>query len=551
MPVLAPKPTPYDPDEWQELPLEERGRLACQAWAVDGYGTPWGAYVFYFVKAVLYVLGWALFCGLSPELGGLGSIGEWWLKPVAFEKAILFSMLFEGVGLGCGSGPLTARYFPPVGGPLYFLRPGTIKLPLIPAIGGGNRRTYLDVALYAAWVTVMLYALIAPSASGGVLLAILILSAVMGVRDRTLLLAQRAEHYWVTIFVFAAAAYMGENAIAGAMCVQLALWFWAGVSKLNHHFPSVVCVMTSNSPVAGRWMRRRVYRDFPNDLRPSRMATVMAHMGTVLELAVPIAFLIAWNRPSLLVAMALMLLLHGYITSSVPVGVPIEWNIMVVYGAFALFWAHPEVSPFDLQSPVVMLVLLLTCVGLPLFGNLFPSRLSFLFSMRYYAGNWAYSAWLFRKGSHAKLTKLIKSAPWVADQLERIYDARTVRGILSKALGFRMMHLHGRALAKLIPKSACDLCEYDYMDGEIIAGLALGWNFGDGHLHSERLMEAIQERCAFEPGELRAIFVESQPLGGRSQRYRIVDAATGELEAGEVTIEELRATQPWSASPAE
>lgn len=64
-------------------------------------------------------------------------------------------------------------------------------------------------------------------------------------------------------------------------------------------------------------------------------------------------------------------------------------------------------------------------------------------------------------------------------------------------------------------------------------------------------MEAIQERCAFEPGELRAIFVESQPLGGRSQRYRIVDAATGELEAGEVTIEELRATQPWSASPAE
>ena len=39
-----------------------------------------------------------------------------------------------------------------------------------------------------------------------------------------------------------------------------------------------------------------------------------------------------------------MLMLHGFITSNVPMGVPIEWNVMVVYGVFVLFWAHPDVS---------------------------------------------------------------------------------------------------------------------------------------------------------------------------------------------------------------
>ena len=65
--------------------------------------------------------------------------------------------------------------------------------------------------------------------------------------------------------------------IAGAKAVQLALWFWAGVSKLNHHFPAVVCVMTSNSPTTPfAALRRRMYRHYPDDLRPSPLATMMS-----------------------------------------------------------------------------------------------------------------------------------------------------------------------------------------------------------------------------------------------------------------------------------
>jgi hypothetical protein len=242
-----------------------------------------------------------------------------------------------------------------------------------------------------------------------------------------------------------------------------------------------------------------------------------------------------------------MVALHTFITSNVPMGVPIEWNFMVVYGGFALFWAHPEVRAWDVGSAPLGAFLALALVGVPLLGNLAPGRVSFLPSMRYYAGNWAYGVWLFRGESYRKLDRLKKSAPWIADQLGRFYDPATTAGIISRLMAFRMMHLHGRALPKLLPRAVERLEDYEYMEGELVAGLVLGWNFGDGHLHREGLLRSVQAQCGFEPGELRCIFVEAQPLGGKALSYRIHDAANGLMEAGEIAVAPLRELQPWAA----
>ena len=86
--------------------------------------------------------------------------------------------------------------------------------------------------------------------------------------------------------------------------------------------------------------------------------------------------------------------------------------------------------------------------------------------------------------------------------------------------------------------------------GEIVAGMVLGWNFGDGHLHREQLLRAVQEQCGFEEGELRCVFVESQPLGRATLEYRILDAKTGLLERGELDVHALRRCQPWAAEEA-
>lgn len=547
MKLFSPTPTPYDPLDWVKRPLPERGRMVCEAWALQGYGAPLGVYLLYGVKAALYVGAWALFCSMSPSLGGLSSIGSWWLAPLAFQKAILWSMLFEGLGFGCGSGPLTGRYMPPVGGFLHFLRPKTIKLPLFPGLPllGGPKRTWLDVGLYAAVVIALLYALCAPAVTRQMLIPIVLLLPLMALSDRTLFLVFRGEHYWTTSIVFAVAG----NWIAGAKCVQLALWFWAGASKLNHHFPAVVCVMTSNSPVLrSAWLRKLVYRDYPSDLRPSRMAEWMAHAGTALELTVPVFMFFAPAGVPLVVGMVLMFMLHGFITSNVPMGVPIEWNIMVVYGAIALFWAHPDVSALQVGSVGLGAFLFAMLIALPLLGNLFPNRLSFLLAMRYYAGNWASSVWLFRGESYRKLSKLTTSVPWVYDQLDRMYDRSTAVGMVGRVMAFRMMHLHGRALPLLIPRAVEQLQDYEYLDGEIIAGLALGWNFGDGHLHHEQLLANIQAECRFDEGELRCIFLESQPLGKSTMEFRIHDAKSGLRERGLLEIAELRTRQPWAAT---
>src|SRR5438477_12530607 len=109
------------------------------------------------------------------------------------------------------------------------------------------------------------------------------------------------------------------------------------------------------------------------------------------------------------------------------------------------------------------------------------------------------------------------------------------------------MHLHGRTLQTLVPKAVDRLEDYQMMEGELIGGLVLGWNFGDGHLHNEALLRVVQEQCGFDEGELRCIFVESQPLFGKTMELRIVDAKTGLLERGVLEGAALCNRQPSAA----
>lgn len=537
-------PTPYDPMEWITKPFTERARLACQAWATQGYAAPVGIYLVYIFKVFFYVGMFFLICWLTP---GCNSI----LDPIAFQKAILWSMLFEGIGLGCGSGPLAGRYNPPLGGATYFLRVGTTKLPLFPGVPviGNITRSWLDVAVYAAAQLSIIRALFAsgPSISADLIWPIVGFIALAGILDKTLFLIFRSEHYWVTCICFA----LTPDWILGAKWVQIALWFWAGFSKLNHHFPAVCCVMLSNSAVMrSERIRRALYRNYPDDLRPSRFATVAAHMGISLEFGVPLVMLFANTPEMLILGIVLMLMLHVFITSHVPMGVPIEWNFMVVYGAFALFYAHPEVNAFTITDyPVMAGVLLVWLVLIPLLGNLFPRSISFLLSMRYYAGNWPYSVWMFKTEAMPKLDRVVKNSETVDKQLMALFPLDQAIAVSGRALAFRLMHLQGRALPELLPRAVGNIeniDQYIYSEGELVASVVVGWNFGEGHLHQEQLLAAIQKQCGFEEGELRCVFVESQPLFQGTLNYRIHDAKTGLMEDGKLEVRELLRRQPWA-----
>jgi hypothetical protein len=342
---------------------------------------------------------------------------------------------------------------------------------------------------------------------------------------------------------------LAGNWIAACKWVQLAIWFWAGVSKLTVAFGYVVPIMTANNPLLkSAALRRRLFVSYPDDLHPSRLAKAMAHAGTFLEFASPLTLLFATGTgPLLYVGMIFVLMLHGFILSNLPIAAVFEWNVLSIYAAFFLFFAHPEVSLFAVGSVPLALYLFIVLFLVPLVGNLAPARVSFLLAMRYYAGNWAWNAWLFRHGSYRKLARLKRAAPLLREQQERFMPAEEAVRVDAGFLAFRTLHLQGRILGMLLPRATDGnpFQEYTYVDGEAVAGSTVGWNFGEGHLADERLVAAVQEQCGFEDGELRVICVEAQPILGSTLHWRIVDAKRGVLDQGYAELSDLAKRSPW------
>ena len=543
---------PYDLAFMKAQPYPDRIRLVCRMWASQVAATPFVVLVMYWTKyLLLFAGGWAFFCSFSDGYPGFTKPVTWAFTGIAFQKAILWAIFYESAGLGCSSGPMNGRFKPPIGGFLHFLRPGTTKLPLFPGIPllGGVKRTWLDVALYGANQLLLLRALVAPEISVDLLLPGCILIPLLGVTDKTLFLAARAEHYWVAL-VCLTAAHAGGLWIAACQVVWCFVWFWAATSKLNHHFPSVIMVMMNNGPFFPDWLKRRLFVSYPDDLRPSRLATFMAHMGTLTEYSIPLVLLTSESALVTGMMLFVMFCFHGFIAANNPSGMPVEWNILMVYGGIFLFGFHPEASFAALLDLPLLVAFLFVClVAVPTYGNFVPSKVSFLLAMRYYAGNWAYNVWFFRPEAVAKLSKLTKAAGTMKEQLASMLDdeeAVEMAAMLTPAT--RFMHLEGRVLLEAIPRAfdeGSHVDDYEWMDGEIVAGIVLGWNFGDGHLNHEQLLDAVQQQCGFEPGELRVVMVESQPLFGRTMAWRAVDAATGVVDRGEVEISPMRGQQPW------
>lgn len=249
MGFLKPTLPVVDIAEWSKGTRAEKIRPMARHWAEVGFGTPVALHLFYVLKIGLYILGGWLFAMVSTD--GVGPAD--WSAPIVFQKAVLYTMLFEVIGLGCGFGPLNNRFFPPLGSILYWLRPSTIRLPPWPRIPltRGSARTPVDVVLYAALLAMLLVALFSQPAPTGLLplwpvVAILGLLAIAGLRDKVIFLAARGEVYGALTVTF---LFTGADMIVAAKLIFVVIWMGAATSKLNHHFPFVISTMMSNNPL--------------------------------------------------------------------------------------------------------------------------------------------------------------------------------------------------------------------------------------------------------------------------------------------------------------
>jgi hypothetical protein len=550
--------------EWSKRPRAERIIPMTRHIAENGFGTPLIMHVMYGVKIALYILGGWLFAWSTTGIGGFTDVPAWWTEPIVFQKAVLFTMLFEVVGLGCCFGPLAGRYFPPMGSILYWLRPGTIRLPPWPdrvPLTKGNNRTPFDALLYGALLVLLAIALVSDGSGPipalhtaiGVLprwqtVAILSVLAVVSLRDKIIFLAARAEVYAPLALVF---LFAGADIVVGAKVVFMVIWIGAATSKLNRHFPFVISTMLANNPfIPSGPLKRSMFKHYPDDLRPSALAGFIAHFSTAVEGLVPLVLFFSHGGWPTAIAAFVMIVFHLNILLSFPMGVPLEWNVFMIFGVLWLFVAHAQLGLSSVTDPVPVAVLFAVMAGIVVIGNLFPRKVSFLPGMRYYAGNWDTTVWCVKPSADEKFRTGSRAlGPMQHLQLERLYKSKEETLVpLHLAMAFRGMNTHGRALFTLVHRALAGYDEDDYnlCEGETLCAMVLGWNFGDGHMHNECLIEALQQRCGFETGDVRVVILDAQPIQKQRQEYRLVDAATGEFERGYVDVDDMVTTQPWA-----
>jgi len=564
MGFIQPNLPVVDVVEWSKRPRAERIVPMARHIAENGFGTPLVMHLMYGVKIALYILGGWLFALSTKGINGFTNVAAWSSEPIVFEKAVLYTMLFEVVGLGCCFGPLAGRYFPPMGSILYWLRPGTIRLPPWPdrvPLTKGSDRTPFDALLYGVLLVLLAIALVSDGAGPipalgteiGVLpwwqtVAILTVLAVISLRDKVIFLAARAEVYAPLALVF---LFSGADIVVGAKVVFMVIWLGAATSKLNRHFPFVISTMLANNPfIPSGPLKRSLFKHYPDDLRPSGLSGFIAHFSTAVEGLVPLALFFSHGGWLTAIAAFVMIVFHLNILLAFPMGVPLEWNVFMIFGVLWLFVAHANLGLPDLTNPLPVAILFVVIAGTVVIGNLYPRKVSFLPGMRYYAGNWDTTVWCVKPSADEKIRTGARAlGPMYHLQLERLYGNKAGTLVpIHLSFAFRGMNTHGRALFTLVHRAMAGYHEDDYnlCEGEILCAMVLGWNFGDGHMHNECLIEALQRRCGFEPGEVRVVILDAQPIQKQRQEYRLVDAATGEFERGYVDVDDMVTTQPWA-----
>jgi len=518
------------------------------------------------------VVGGVLVGTLTSHLNPLHP-SEWFFAPVFYEKAVLWTVLLECLGFAGSWGPLAGHFKPMSGGVHYYARPGTIRLAPWPGkvpFTKGDERTVVDVFLYVALLAALVVSLALPGVhthgidralasnhglvAPAAIIAVIALLVTLGLRDKVLFIAARSEQYLPALIFMAFFPFV--DMIVAAKLLIVVVWFCAGFSKCNRHFPNVLGPMVSNVPwLPSKRVKRMHYANFPEDLRPSKLTYRIAHgPGMFGELVPPLVLLFSHNHYVTLAAAVFMIGYHLFIISTFPLAVPLEWNVLFMYITAFLFLGYPNQHGYglgDMSTPL----LLITLAGLlffPVLGNLRPDLVSFLPSMRQYAGNWASAMWAFAPGAEQKLNEgIVKGAAMQKDQLQVNapllgYDERVAEILLNMLLAWRSMHSQARGLnSVMINHLGQDIDTYTLREAEFECNAIVGFNFGDGHLHDQSLIRAIQRRCQFAPGEFTVVWVESEPVWQGRQQYWVMDAAVGVVERGSWAVKDAVKEIPW------
>ena len=217
------------------------------------------------------------------------------------------------------------------------------------------------------------------------------------------------------------------------------------------------------------------------------------------------------------IAAFVMLCFHFGILSAIPMGVPLEWNVFMMFSVLALFVGHADVGLTRHDQPAAG-----ACCSPSSPAPWCSETCSRARSRSCRACATTPATGTPRCGASSRRPTRRSSADIVVDR----QHAAVAAGAVLRQPGDRRRCTSTwdmRSAPSTLTAGRCSpLCtarwpgsnEDDYVvtEGERICSTAIGWNFGDGHMHNEQLIAAMQERCHFEPGEVRVVLLDAQPI---------------------------------------
>ncbi|MGO4255131.1 DUF3556 domain-containing protein [Marmoricola sp. RAF53] len=488
---------------------------------------------------LLYFLGGLALIAWTSGLGTLASWQAWWDEPVVYQKLVCWTMLLELLGLAGTWVPLCGGSRPAYQVVGSWLRRGTVRIapwPRKPKFQDPDTRTLLDVALYLALVVALALAVILPgvpdehllvarpqSVGGlvgpGVLLGVVVLTFFLGLRDKIVFMAARAE-LLIPAVVLSVLLGFTDLVIALKLTVVV-VWLGTGALRLGRRLAELAAGRTRRVPAAEL-------------------------VGTALELAVPLALVLATDPTVVLVAVGVMLAFHVYTAAAHGRAVPLELHLFFAFGAVVLFLGYPADDGYavlDLSQPWMLPFFVLALAILPVLGHLRPHLVSFLPSLRSPAGIGPSSLWVMAPGVERRLAQACTADPLAATAEVRI--AGPAGAGAHKALAWRALQSQGCGLRSVLARElGPDLGTVTVREAGPLCSALMGLVPEAGHLHDEALVAALQRRLAFEPGELRVIVAEAPSVQRRTQQYRVVDAALGVLRRGRWEVADAVAHDP-------
>ena len=381
------------------------------------------------------------------------------------------------------------------------------------------------------------------------------LLVILGLRDKVLFIAARSEQYLPALIFMAFFPFV--DMIVAAKLLIVVVWFCAGFSKCNRHFPNVLGPMVSNVPwLPSKAIKRMHYANFPEDLRPSKLTYRIAHgPGMFGELVPPLVLLFSHNHYVTLAAAVFMIGYHLFIISTFPLAVPLEWNVLFMYLTAFLFLGYPDQHGYglgDMSTPLLVVTAggaaVLPGAGKPPAGPRLVPAVDASVRRQLGVGDVGVRAGLLSRSSTSASSR---RRPMQKDQLQIKapllgYDERVAEVLLNMLLAWRSMHSQARGLNSVMMRHlGDDIDTYTLREAEFSCNAIVGFNFGDGHLHDQRLIRAIQKRCQFAPGEFIVVWVESEPVWSGRQQYWVMDAAVGVVERGSWAVKDAVKEIPW------